>query len=84
MRGVGELSAEQISTPVNTPSGANDSGKAGTPGQIFQIGAGEPVSAATNELSKVDALMVVEDGKPIGVITRHDLLAFVSTHPFVG
>ena len=25
--------------------------------------------------------MVVDDGKPVGVITRHDLLAFVSTPP---
>ncbi|MFW0784473.1 cystathionine beta-synthase [Gordonia sp. CPCC 206044] len=48
------------------------------------IGSGEPVSAATKALSESDALMVVEDGKPIGVITRHDLLAFVSTHPIVG
>ena len=43
------------------------------------IGSGEPVSAATKALSETDALMVVEDGKPIGVITRHDLLAFVSS-----
>ncbi len=42
------------------------------------IGSGEPVSAATKELESTDALMVVEDGKPIGVITRHDLLAFLS------
>ena len=48
------------------------------------IGSGEPVSAATNELGKSDALMVVEDGKPIGVITRHDLLAFVTKHPIAG
>ncbi|MGC4934254.1 cystathionine beta-synthase [Gordonia sp. DT30] len=47
------------------------------------IGAGEPVSAATKALSDTDALMVVEDGKPTGVITRHDLLAFVSTHPTI-
>ncbi|MEP9413032.1 cystathionine beta-synthase [Gordonia sp. VNQ95] len=47
------------------------------------IGSGEPVSAATKALSDTDALMVVEDGKPIGVITRHDLLAFVSTHPTI-
>ncbi|QKT06606.1 cystathionine beta-synthase [Gordonia sp. X0973] len=54
-------------------------------GQAFPlIGAGEPVSAATNELSKSDALMVVDDGKPVGVITRHDLLAFVTTNPTVG
>ncbi len=48
------------------------------------IGSGEPVSAATKALGESDALMVVEDGKPIGVITRHDLLAFVSTHPIIG
>ena len=48
------------------------------------IGSGEPVSAATRAFSETDALMVVEDGKPVGVLTRHDLLAFVSTHPFVG
>ncbi len=47
------------------------------------IGSGEPVSAATKALGESDALMVVEDGKPIGVITRHDLLAFVSTHPTI-
>ncbi|MGI5216296.1 cystathionine beta-synthase [Nocardia sp. CA-290969] len=43
------------------------------------IGSGEPISAATKALSDTDALMVVEDGKPVGVITRHDLLGFVST-----
>ncbi|MEO9328405.1 cystathionine beta-synthase [Gordonia aurantiaca] len=48
------------------------------------IGSGEPISAATKALGDCDALMVVEDGKPIGVITRHDLLAYVSSHPIVG
>ncbi|MFM9378522.1 cystathionine beta-synthase [Gordonia sp. VNK21] len=47
------------------------------------IGSGEPVSAAMEALSTSDALMVVEDGKPIGVITRHDLLSFASSHPIV-
>ncbi|MFT3715813.1 MAG: cystathionine beta-synthase [Gordonia sp. (in: high G+C Gram-positive bacteria)] len=45
------------------------------------IGSGEPVSQAMEALSESDAVMVVEDGKPIGVLTRHDLLAFASTHP---
>ncbi|MBM7413945.1 MULTISPECIES: cystathionine beta-synthase [Nocardiaceae] len=43
------------------------------------IGAGEPVSAATKTLGDTDAVMVVDDGKPVGVITRHDLLGFVTT-----
>ncbi|MBT0566702.1 cystathionine beta-synthase [Williamsia sp. CHRR-6] len=43
------------------------------------IGAGEPLSVARKALRDTDALMIVEDGKPIGVLTRHDLLAYVST-----
>jgi cystathionine beta-synthase len=39
------------------------------------VGAGEPVSVARRELEQVDAIMVVEDGKPVGVLTRADLLA---------
>jgi cystathionine beta-synthase len=38
------------------------------------IGAGEPVSAAVAALESADALLVQEDGKPIGVVTRQDLL----------
>jgi cystathionine beta-synthase len=45
------------------------------------IGAGELVSAAANSLGERDALMVVEEGKPVGVITRHDLLGFLSDGP---
>ena len=44
------------------------------------IGAGEPVSAATEALSGTDAVMVVQDGKPVGVLTRHDLLGHLSEH----
>jgi cystathionine beta-synthase len=42
------------------------------------IGSGELVSAAAKALREWDALMVVEEGKPVGVITRHDLLGFLS------
>ena len=45
------------------------------------IGAGEQVSAAADVLRDADAVMVVEDGKPVGVITRHDLLGFLSEGP---
>ncbi|MCW4351946.1 cystathionine beta-synthase [Hoyosella sp. YIM 151337] len=43
------------------------------------IGTGETVDDAQKALADTDALMVVEDGKPIGVITRHDLLVFYSS-----
>ncbi|EHI14357.1 cystathionine beta-synthase [Mycolicibacterium thermoresistibile] len=42
------------------------------------IGAGEPVQAAAKMLRECDAVMVVEEGKPAGVLTRHDLLGFLS------
>ena len=42
------------------------------------IGAGEQVGTAAKALRECDALMVVEEGKPVGVLTRHDLLGFLS------
>jgi len=45
------------------------------------IGAGEQASAAAKALRDVDAVMVVEEGKPAGVITRHDLLGYLSEGP---
>jgi cystathionine beta-synthase len=42
------------------------------------VGATEPVEAAVAALEGADALLVQEDGKPIGVLTRQDLLAFVA------
>jgi len=41
------------------------------------VGSGEPVSAATHALEKADALLVHDDGKPSGVLTRQDLLGFL-------
>jgi cystathionine beta-synthase len=38
------------------------------------IGAGELLSAAAKALRECDAVMVVDAGKPVGVITRQDLL----------
>ncbi len=42
------------------------------------VGAGEPVHEAMVALEKADAAVVVEDGRPTGVITRQDVLAFLS------
>ncbi|RYJ06067.1 MAG: cystathionine beta-synthase, partial [Actinomycetales bacterium] len=38
------------------------------------LGSGEDLDAAHAALSTSDAVMVIEDGKPLGVLTRHDLL----------
>ncbi|BBX15173.1 cystathionine beta-synthase [Mycolicibacterium duvalii] len=42
------------------------------------VGAGELVSSAAKTLRECDAVMVVEEGKPVGVLTRHDLLSYLS------
>ncbi|MBA3266184.1 MAG: cystathionine beta-synthase [Nocardioidaceae bacterium] len=43
------------------------------------IGSGEPVRAAVEQLHQADAVLVQEDGKPVGVLTRHDLLGFIAS-----
>ncbi|MDO9457494.1 cystathionine beta-synthase [Nocardioides sp.] len=43
------------------------------------IGSTEAASDAVGLLEKADAVLVQEDGKPVGVLTRQDLLAFLST-----
>lgn len=42
------------------------------------VGAGEPVEAAVKALSTIDALLVVEGGRPVGVLTRADLLGHLA------
>ena len=43
------------------------------------VGSNEPVSEAVHRLEKADALLIQEDGKPVGVVTRQDLLAYLAT-----
>ncbi|HEY8478360.1 MAG TPA: pyridoxal-phosphate dependent enzyme, partial [Spirillospora sp.] len=42
------------------------------------VGSGEPVSKAVGVLEKSGAAVVLVDGKPKGLITRQDLLAFLA------
>jgi cystathionine beta-synthase len=42
------------------------------------IGAGEPVEAAVAALESADAAVVLDDGKPVGVLTRQDVLGFLA------
>ncbi|WP_155347037.1 cystathionine beta-synthase [Acrocarpospora pleiomorpha] len=44
------------------------------------IGSGEPVARAVDALEKADAAVVLDDGKPIGLLTRQDLLTFLASH----
>ncbi|MFE4469743.1 cystathionine beta-synthase [Leifsonia sp. NPDC056824] len=42
------------------------------------IGVNEPVTAARAALAVANALLVTEDGKPVAVLTRQDLLTYLS------
>ncbi len=42
------------------------------------VGAGEPVAAAMRALERADAAVVLEDGRPRGVLTRQDVLGFLA------
>jgi cystathionine beta-synthase len=42
------------------------------------VGSGEPVATARHELESEDAILVVEGGKPVGILTRADLLGFLA------
>jgi cystathionine beta-synthase len=42
------------------------------------VGAGEPLGVAMAALEGNSALLVLDDGKPVGIITRSDLLGFLS------
>ncbi len=43
------------------------------------IGAGEPVAAAVAALQAADAAVVLDDGRPVGIVTRQDLLGFLAS-----
>ncbi|MCE6994449.1 cystathionine beta-synthase [Saccharothrix sp. S26] len=42
------------------------------------IGAGESISSAMAALSSADGALVLDDGKPAGVVTRQDILGFLA------
>jgi len=42
------------------------------------IGAGEPVAAAVAALESADGAVVLDDGRPVGVVTRQDLLGYLA------
>ncbi|MCI4081872.1 MULTISPECIES: cystathionine beta-synthase [Streptomyces] len=46
-----------------------------------QVGSGEPVSELMAVLGEADAAIVLVEGKPTGVVSRQDLLAFLAKSP---
>ncbi len=45
---------------------------------LRMIGSGEPVSVAVSAMETSDAALVLDDGKPVGIIARQDLLSHLS------
>ena len=41
------------------------------------VGSGEPVEAAVRSLDQAPAVLVVDAGHPIGILTRSDVLSFL-------
>ena len=42
------------------------------------VGAGEPVQSAISALQSSDGVIVIDDGRPAGVLTRQDLLGYLA------
>jgi cystathionine beta-synthase len=47
--------------------------------ELPMVGAGEPLQRALDALHTADAILVIDDGKPVGVLTRQDLLNDVTS-----
>jgi cystathionine beta-synthase len=43
------------------------------------VGSGEPVSLAVEALEKAGAAVILVDGKPVGMLTRQDVLGFLAS-----
>jgi cystathionine beta-synthase len=48
--------------------------------QLPVLGVTEPVADAVELLRSCDALLVLDDGRPVGVLTRQDLLSDINIH----
>ena len=75
----GSVSAKTLMDALfNGGARLNDPVEAHMSPPLPTVGSTEPVEQAVAALSDADALLVQEDGKPVGVITRQDLLAYVA------
>ncbi|MBV8161746.1 MAG: CBS domain-containing protein, partial [Acidimicrobiia bacterium] len=45
------------------------------------VGSGEPVEAAVERLDEAAAVLVVDAGHPVGILTRSDVLSFLAQRP---
>jgi cystathionine beta-synthase len=43
------------------------------------VGSGEPVEVAVQQLDAASAILVVDAGHPVGILTRSDVLSFLAS-----
>lgn len=72
------VESELLDVLVKERSGLLDAVEAHMSPPLPTIGSGEPVSKAVGVLEKSGAAVVLVDGKPKGLITRQDLLAYLA------
>jgi cystathionine beta-synthase len=72
------VESELLDVLVKERSGLLDPVEAHMSAPLPTIGSGEPVSKAVGVLEKSGAAVVLVDGKPKGLITRQDLLAYLA------
>ena len=79
---VGSIVEHDLLEALVTGKAAPDDAESGlmTP-ELPMVATGEPVNAAAKELGDAGAAIVLVDGKPEGVITRQDVLTFLSSQP---
>jgi len=76
---VGSVSERDLLDALFTGSASLADAVTGHMAQPFDlVGSGENLAAARAALQDRDAIMVVDDGKPAGVLTRADLLGFLA------
>ncbi|MFB4296057.1 cystathionine beta-synthase [Actinomadura sp. NTSP31] len=72
------VESELLDVLVKERTGLMDPVEAHMSAPLPTIGSGEPVSKAVGVLEKSGAAVVLVDGKPKGLITRQDLLAYLA------
>ncbi|GAC1323570.1 MAG: cystathionine beta-synthase [Mycobacteriales bacterium] len=76
---VGSVSERELLAAVFADRAALDGPlSAHMAGPLPSVGAGEPVTAAIVALEVATAAIVLDDGKPTGIVTRSDLLGFLA------
>jgi cystathionine beta-synthase len=77
---VGAISERDLLDALYTgAAGLNDTVDRHMTDPLPLVGGGQSVAVAVTALGRADAVMVLVDGKPAGVLTRQDLLGFLGT-----